>query len=137
MTKTRTFNEMCQYDTLEGRFNYLKLDGQVGIETYGYDRYINQRFYSSREWKRIRDMILLRDDGCNLGLPGLWIQEAPIVHHMNPIAASNIIEQDDLALLPIYLVTTNHKTHNAIHYGDVKQLPKDYTKRHAGDTKLW
>lgn len=135
--KTLTYSGLCQYQTLEDRFEYLKLSGQVGRETFGYDRYINQKFYRSAEWKNVRQQVLIRDGGCNLAVPGLEIPEEPVVHHMNPITVKLILDRDDLVMIMDFLITTDHRTHNAIHYGDANQLQREFVARRPGDTKLW
>lgn len=127
---------MC-LQTFIDRYNYLKLNGQVGKETFGYDRYINQRFYRSEEWKRIRDYVILRDDGCDLGMPGYEIQGKIYIHHMNPIELSDILEHSDYLVNPDYLICCTHTTHNAIHFGDERQLLKSPIERTPNDTCPW
>lgn len=133
----RSYAELCQLDTFEERFRYLSLRGYVGAETFGYDRWMNQEFYSSREWKLIRQKVIARDEGCDLGLPGYEIFHRPVIHHMNPMTADSIQHGDEAILDPEFLITTTHVTHNAIHYGDEKQLPRQFIVRQPGDTKLW
>ena len=133
----RTYEELCQYQTFEDRFQYLRLDGQVGRETFGFDRYLNQDFYRSSEWKRARRHTIVRDLGCDLGLEGHEIHGSVVVHHMNPITSNDIQHGSDLLFDLRYLITTTHDTHNAIHYGDESLLPRDYIPREPGDTKLW
>lgn len=134
---TKTYTELSRYDTFEERYRYLALHGEVGYSTFGFDRYIGQHFYSSREWKQIRQHLILRDHGCDLGVEGYEIHGRLLVHHMNPITAEEIIHGDDCIIDPEYLITTTHMTHNAIHYGDEKQLPRPLVPRRHGDTKLW
>ena len=130
------YNDMCLRDTFLGRFRYLSLDGEVGVDTFGNDRYINQTFYTSFEWKRIRDVVIIRDNGCDLGIPGMEIHDKILVHHMNPINKKDILHFNDDILNPDYLISVSLKTHNAIHYGELpsNRLPLE---RKPGDTKLW
>lgn len=134
---TKTYSELERLDTFEERFKYLALYGSVGYSTFGFDRYINQNFYSSREWRRIRNHIILRDNGCDLAVDGYEIHERLLIHHMNPITPEDIVHADERIIDPEYLITTTHKTHNGIHYGDEKQLPRSLVLRQRGDTKLW
>lgn len=133
----RTFTQMSQFDTLEDRFDYLQLRSSVGLATFGFDRWLNQDFYSSRVWRQVRQKVIVRDGGCDLGVPGYDIHGRVIIHHMNPIDASQLVEGDESVLDPEFLVCTTHRTHNAIHYGDKSLLPKEFIPRRAGDTKLW
>lgn len=133
----RTYTELEQFDTFEERFRYLALRGSVGYSTFGFDRYINQHFYSSKEWRTIRRHLILRDGGCDLGVPGYDINSRLLIHHMNPITAEEIAHGDESIIDPEYLITTTHNTHNAIHYGDERQLPRPLVPRRHGDTKLW
>jgi hypothetical protein len=122
---------------MEDRFNYLNLSGRVGDSTFGFDRWMNQRFYTSREWRSIRDFVIVRDEGCDLGFEGYEIHNRPTIHHMNPIRIADIREGNDDILNPDFLITVSPQTHNAIHYGDKNLLPRPLTERTAGDTKLW
>ena len=115
----------------------MRLDGCVGQETFGFDRYLNQVFYRSKEWKSIRDRIVVRDNGCDLGSEGFDIYGRILIHHMNPIAAKDIIDRTDFLLNPEYLITTCHNTHNAIHYGDESLLIVASVERKPNDTCLW
>jgi len=133
----RTYSELENLDGFEERFGYLRLNGDVGRSTFGFDRHINQKFYRSREWKQVRDYVILRDDGCDLGVLGYEIHESPLIHHMNPMGIKDIIHGADWVLDPEFLITTTHATHNAIHYSDENLLPKIVTERTPGDTKLW
>lgn len=135
--KTRTYSELRRLDTFEDRLEYLRLGGGVGRSTFGFDRYINQQFYTSQEWQDIRRHVLLRDDGCDLGVVGYEIQTSPLIHHMNPMNVDDILHKEDWILDPEYLITTTHDTHNAIHYGSVTPYPKVVTQRTPHDTKLW
>lgn len=136
-TKIRTYSEMIRFDMFEDRFEYLKLEGVVGRSTFGFDREVNQRFYQSREWKSIRDFVIIRDNGCDLGVPGYEIHGGLLIHHVNPISIDDLVGGLHWILDPEYLVTTCHDTHNAIHYGDSSLLPKRWVERSPGDTKLW
>lgn len=135
--RTRRYSELSLLSTFEDRFEYLKLDGSVGRSTFGFDRYINQGFYRSREWKNTRSRVISRDNGCDLGIPGYEIHVELLVHHMNPMIPDDIINGEEWILNPDFLITTTKRTHNAIHYGDRSLLPKVTTQRSAGDTKLW
>jgi hypothetical protein len=113
------------------------LHGSVGSETFGFDRHINQRFYRSREWRQVRDFVIVRDNACDLGVNGYEIHETPLIHHINPMTVEDILHGADWVFDPEYLVTTTHKTHNAIHYGDDNLLPKTVVSRAPRDTNLW
>jgi len=128
---------MRQRPTFEARYEYLKLGGSVGRSTFGFDRYINQQFYHSREWKDIRRQVILRDDGCDLGVAGHEVQGPVLIHHINPISIDDIVHGEQWIFDPEYLITTTHDTHNAIHYGDVTLLREPFKPRTPGDTKLW
>lgn len=134
---TKTYSEMSQYDSFEDRYAYLRLDGFVGRSTFGFDRWINQQFYQSREWKASRDFVIVRDEGCDLGVHGYEIHGELLVHHVNPIAAEDIVHGEAWIFDPEFLITTTHNTHNAIHYGNLSMLPKVVASRAPGDTKLW
>ena len=123
--------------TFEERFDYLDLRGQVGEATFGFDRWVNQRFYTSREWYQARSMVIVRDHGCDLGIRGYEIRSGLLVHHMNPITPEDLQRGGELVLDPEYLITTTHRTHNAIHYGDASLIPRPPIERQPGDTKLW
>lgn len=133
----RTFSELNRLDTLEERFEYLSLRGDVASTTFGFDRYLNQGFYTSRQWKLIRQKVIARDNGCLLALPDHEIYDRIIIHHMNPMSKDQLIEGDDDVLDPEFLISTTHRVHNAIHYGDARQLPQPYVERRPGDTTLW
>ena len=135
--KVKTYKEMSRLETFEERFDYLKLNGSVGSDTFGFDRWLNQKFYRSKEWKRTRDQVIIRDNGCDLGIPGREIQGKIIIHHVNPITVEDICDITEYLMNPDYLVCTSQNTHNAIHYGDANLLPKDPVTRKPGDTKLW
>lgn len=133
----KTYSEMIKLDSFDDRYDYLKIGGTVGYSTFGYDRYINQMFYTSKQWKDLRQHILLRDNGCDLGAPDHEIRSKPIVHHMNPMTADDIKHGESWILDPEYLITTTHITHLAIHYGDKGMLPRQFIARSPGDTRLW
>ena len=133
----RTYTELSQLKTFKERFEYLKLDGQVGKATFGFDRYLNQVLYKSPEWRRARDIVIARDNGCDLGVDGYVINENVIIHHMNPITADDILNRMDYVTNPEYLISTRLLTHNAIHYSDEKLLPKDPVERKKNDTCPW
>lgn len=137
MTKIRTYSELKNYISFEDRYNYLKLGGKVGESTFGFDRHINQALYHSREWKQVRNHVIIRDSGCDLGVDGYEIHTAILVHHMNPIDVNDILGGEDHVLDPEFLITTTSLTHNAIHYGDEKLLFTSPKVRSPGDTKLW
>ena len=137
MTMIRRYSELRRIPTFEERYDYLKLDGSVGRETFGFDRYINQRFYTSKEWRDIRHHVITRDLGLDLGAEGYEINSRILIHHMNPIVVDDILHKNDDILDPEFLITTCHNTHNAIHYGDSSLLPKPLVERSRGDTKLW
>lgn len=136
-SKLRTYTELKQLKTFEERYEYLKLDGQVGIDTFGFDRYLNQAFYRSPEWKSVRNQVIVRDNGCDLGIEGREIHTRILVHHMNPITKEDVLNRSDLLLNPEYLITTVKRTHDAIHYGDSETLIKDLIERTANDTCPW
>lgn len=133
----RTYSELVKLNTFEDRFNYLKLNGKVGEETFGFDRWLNQNFYKSNEWKRIRDQVIIRDNGCDMALEGYDIFSKIFVHHMNPINQSDLIHSTDFLINPEYLVCVSYDTHNAIHYGDISLLQTDPIVRKPNDTCPW
>lgn len=135
--RTRTYSELRRLQTFEERFEYLVLRGEVGMATFGFDRWVNQQFYRSHEWKRVRDEVIVRDNGCDLGMPGHEINARLLVHHMNPIRPEDLAHGETWVLDPEFLITTTHRTHNAIHYGDDSLLVKPPVERRPGDTKLW
>jgi hypothetical protein len=133
----RTHTELAQLTTFEERFRYLSIRGRVGEATFGYERTINQRFYTSTEWYHIRKFVIARDNNCDLGVEGYEIHERTIIHHMNPMTPEDIYDRNMDILDPEYLITVTHRTHNAIHYGDESQLRQPLVERQPGDTKLW
>ena len=135
--RIRSYSGMRALRSFDDRFRYLSLNGSVGEATFGFDRWINQQFYRSREWKQVRNEIITRDNGCDLGVLGYEIHDRPIVHHMNPMTASAIERGDQDIMDPEFLVLVTHRTHNAIHYGDESLLRQPLIERQRGDTKLW
>jgi len=133
----RTYTELVRLPSFEERFEYLVLGGGVGDPTFGFDRYINQNFYHSHEWKSVRNYVISRDYGCNLGVPGFEIHESIVVHHINPMTADDIVHGEDWIVDPEFLITTDHETHNDIHYGKKRRPRPQYVERQSGDTKLW
>lgn len=133
----KSYSELKTFQTFEERYNYLRLRGKVGQDTFGFDRVFNQMFYSSKEWKSIRDEVIIRDNGCDLGIEGHEIYGRILIHHMNPISLDDIRENSDFLLNPEYLITTMHSTHNAIHYGDESLLIKAPIERRRNDTCPW
>ena len=133
----RTYTELSRLPTFEERYRYLRLTGQVGKETFGFDRYLNQNFYRSQRWKRIRDEVILRDNGCDLGVEGYEIYGRIILHHMNPITLEDIERETSYLLDPEFLICTVHRTHNAIHYGDENLLITAPIERTKYDTCPW
>jgi hypothetical protein len=134
---TRTYSELSRLYTFEERYEYLKMDGEVGQSTFGFDRYVNQKFYTSYEWRYIRHHVIFRDNGCDLGIPGYDIYTDVLIHHMNPVSIDDIVHRESWILNPEYLITTTQRTHNAIHYGRENLYPEVVTARTPNDTKLW
>ena len=137
MTTIRSYSELRDLVTLEDRFHYLSLRGQVGETTFGFDRYMNQMFYTSREWRQVRQRVILRDQGCDLGIDGYEIYKGLVIHHLNPMTVDNIRNGDSEILDPEFLITTTLMIHNAIHFGDERLLPRTLMERSRGDTRLW
>jgi hypothetical protein len=133
----RTYSELLEFDTLEDRYEYLRLGGMVGDETFGFDRWMNQQFYRSREWRHVRDEVIVRDNGFDLGIADVPIRGAPAIHHLKPLTPDDIEEATIYLLDPEYLISTSQRTHNAIHFGDARQLPRPWVERRPGDTRLW
>ena len=136
-TTIRSYSKLIKLQTFEERFDYLKLDGVVGEDTFGFDRYLNQQFYRSREWKRIRDQVIIRDNGCDLGVDGYEIHGRVLIHHMNPISTDDIHTMSDFLMNPEYLICVTHRTHNAIHYGDNNLIITAPIERTKNDTCPW
>lgn len=133
----KTYSELKELKTFKERFDYLKIGGLVGESTFGSHRWVNQRFYHSPEWKRIRDIVIIRDLGCDLGIEGREIAQKIYIHHMNPIVIQDLIERSQLLLDPEYMICTSYMTHQAIHYGDESLLDLDPVERHSNDTFSW
>lgn len=135
--KNRSYSELMRLETFEERFRYLKLSGTVGEASFGFERYLNQNFYRSKEWKRIRNEVILRDNGCDLGVDGYPIGGRVIIHHMNPINEDDIENSTDILLNPEYLISVSQDTHNAIHYSDEHLLQTKPIERKLWDTCPW
>lgn len=133
----RSYTELRRLHTFEERYDYLALRGRVGDSTFGHDRYINQEFYRSVQWKQTRDLVIVRDNGCDLGIDGYEIYDKILIHHMNPMEARDIIHANEEILDPEYLIAVTHRTHQAIHYGDRNLLRQPLVERRPGDTALW
>lgn len=133
----RTYRELSRLKTFEERYNYLKLAGTIGVTTFGYDRYLNQILYTSREWKKARDIVIVRDEGCDLGMEDYEIQRGIWIHHMNPLTPEDIESGSPDILDPEFLISTSRRTHDAIHYGDISLLPKQHIDRRQNDTCPW
>lgn len=137
MGRIRTHSELMKFDSFEDRYDYLKLGGGVGHSTFGFDRYLNQEFYHSITWKSVRQHVIIRDNGCDLGVDGYEIHAELLIHHINPMTADDLIHGEEWITDPEFLITTTHSTHNAIHYGDRSLLTPPVVERRPGDTKLW
>lgn len=133
----KTYSELIALPTFEERYEYLRLNGRVGEDTFGFDRYLNQNFYRSAEWRRIRDRVIIRDNGCDLAIDDRIIYGKILIHHMNPITDKDLFNLSDILLDPEYLICVSHNTHNAIHYGDGERLVKDPIVRTKNDTCPW
>lgn len=137
MSLGKRYSELKRLETFEERFEYLRLGGHVGEATFGFDRHINQRFYRSHEWKSVRDQVIVRDNGCDLGVLGYEIASGLLIHHINPMGVDDIVHGRDWIIDPEFLITTTPRTHNAIHFSDASLLPRAVVDRQPGDTKLW
>ena len=137
MKNIRTYSELIKLPTFEERYRYLRIGGRVGEETFGFDRYLNQMFYTSNEWRDIRDHVIIRDNGCDLGIPDREISGRILVHHMNPITVEDVVKRSKYLLDPEYLISTIKNTHDAIHYGDESLLFTGPIERRPNDTCLW
>ena len=135
--KLRCYSDLILLPTFAERFEYLKLDGVIGQDTFGFDRYLNQKFYHSQEWKRIRDRVIIRDNGCDLGIDGYFINGHVYVHHMNPITVGDLTSMSSVVLNPEFLICVSADTHTAIHYGDASKLQRDPIERRPNDTCPW
>ena len=130
----RSYSDLVEIDSFEERYRYLALRGRVGDVTFGQERRLNQEFYHSRQWRRVRRIVLLRDNNCDLAFPGMGIPSGLHIHHMNPVTLEDLVDGNPDVLDPEFLISTTQYTHNAIHYGDEKQLPRPFTERKPGDT---
>lgn len=137
INQPRCYSELIALPTFEERYRYLRLKGSVGVDTFGFDRYLNQQFYRSIEWKRIRDEVIVRDNGCDLGIEDRVIYGKILIHHMNPITEKDIIYRTDALMNPEFLICVTHRTHNAIHYGDESLLITAPIVRTQYDTCPW
>lgn len=137
MTMIRTYSDLLKLKTFEDRFEYLKLSGNVGVSTFGYDRYLNQRLYKSSSWKNVRDKVIIRDDGLDLACTEKPIFGRIVIHHMNPITKDDILYRPDYVLNPEYLISVSEQTHKAIHYGDFSLINSTFIERKPNDTIPW
>lgn len=133
----KTYSELVRLPTFEERFEYLKLKGSVGKDTFGHNRYLNQVFYTSQEWRRLRDEIIIRDNGFDLGIEGREIGGKIYIHHLNPLGVNDVLTHSEYLVNPEYLICVSFETHNAIHYGDINLLPRDPIERKRNDTCPW
>lgn len=131
------YSDLVRLDNFRDRYEYLRIGGTVGADTFGFDRYLNQIFYHSKEWRSVRDRIIVRDNGLDLGVDGYDILGGIIVHHMNPITVEQVENRDPVIFDPEFLICCSDLTHKAIHYGDFDLIPKPPTVRYLNDTKLW
>lgn len=136
-TKLRTYSELIRLQTFEERFEYAKLGGIIGESTFGFDRYLNQALYTSPEWRSLRHRIIVRDNGCDLGIDGMDIGKYIVVHHLNPITIEDLDDRNTDILNPEYLICVSRDTHNAIHFGDANLLSKAPIERKPNDTCPW
>ena len=135
--RIRTYTELRRFETFEDRYEYLRLGGEVGQTTFGFDRWLNQQLYSSYQWRRARDQVIVRDEGWDLGVPGFELEIGLLVHHMNPLTPEAIENGEEWIFDPEFLIVTSKRTHNAIHFGDRSLLPRAPVERRPGDTTLW
>jgi hypothetical protein len=135
--RNRTYSELRRFVTFDERFDYLSMPGEVGEATFGFDRWMNQQFYQSRQWRQVRDAVIVRDEACDLGIPGYEIHAQLLVHHMNPVTPDALVRGEEWVLDPEFLITTTRRTHNAIHFGDQSLIRRVPVERRPGDTKLW
>ena len=133
----RCYTELKRLKTFKDRYEYLRLAGIVGESTFGFDRYLNQLLYTSSKWKKLRNEIIIRDNGCDLGVEGYDLRHRIIVHHMNPLTIKEVEEVSDDIFNPEFLICVSQRTHNAIHYGDERLLPHDIVERRPNDTCPW
>ena len=135
--RVRTYSELRRLTSFQDRYDYLRLKGAVGQDTFGFDRYLNQSFYTSRDWRQVRHAVIARDAGCDLGLEGYEIFDRVYVHHMNPLTKKQVLAADENMFNLEYLISCTLNTHNAIHYGDPNSLVRLPPERRSGDTTLW
>ena len=133
----RTYSQLQRLNTFDARFDYLSLTGKVADRTFGGERWMNQDFYRSYEWRNVRQFVIARDLGCDLGIEGFEIFDKVIIHHMNPMSRDQVAQGDPVIIDPEFLITVTHNTHNAIHFGDKSKLPNQMVERHPGDTQDW
>lgn len=133
----RRYSELKRLKTFEERYEYLRIGGLIGESTFGFERFLNQQFYTSQRWRLLRNEIIIRDNGCDLGIEGRDIHDKIIIHHMNPITKDQMMDPDESVFNPEYLICVSHSTHNAIHYGDASLLQKEYVPRRPNDTCPW
>jgi hypothetical protein len=133
----KTYSELMSLSSFKERYEYLRLRGNVGVDTFGFDRYLNQNFYRSAEWRRVRDQVIVRDNGCDLGIEDRMIPGRILIHHMNPITEKDILYHSEFLMDPEYLICVSHNTHNAIHYGDDSILIQEPVVRTKNDTCPW
>lgn len=136
-SRIRCYGELRQTHNFEERFKYLRLHAEIGVQTFGFDRYLNQQFYRSKEWRDVRRHVIARDNGCDLGIEGYDVYDRIVIHHMNPMTVDEVTSGSAMTIDPEFLITVSHRTHNAIHYGDENLLVKPLIARRPGDTKLW
>ena len=134
---SRSYSELIDLSSFEERYRYLREYSEVGVATFGFERWLNQRFYTSREWRMVRQEVIARDLGCDLGIEGRAVWRQIIIHHMNPLTSADVVRHDPAILDPEYLISVSLRTHNAIHFGTEDQLDKPLIQRIPGDTKLW
>lgn len=133
----KSYSELITYSDYRDRFDYLRLDGVLGEETFGSDRHLNQKFYRSKIWRQLRNHIIVRDNGCDLAHEDFEIHDTIVIHHINPVTRTDILYGSDKLTDPENLVVVSHRTHNAIHFGDTNLLAEEYEPRTPGDTNLW
>lgn len=133
----RSYTQLSQLKTFEERFNYVRVSASIGVATFGFDRWLNQAFYTSREWRHVRQDVIARDRGCDLGIEDFPLWDRIAIHHLNPISVRELNEGDPAILDPEYLISVAHDTHNAIHFGKEAPVKNRIVTRHPGDTKLW
>lgn len=136
-SRIRCYSELRTLNSYKERYDYLRVPSQVGVATFGFERHLNQGFYTSVQWRHVRNIVIARDLGCDMGIDGYEIHDRVIIHHMNPMKVENILNGDESTLDPEFLICVTHRTHNAIHYGDESLLVKPLIARRPGDTKLW